>query len=202
MAPCIKKAGGHIFQMNNNNKTNSKPDDNFFQELPVTINVEGMKPYTLFMRPLKVKEVQILNRVTYLQEKDPDSEQAGVILLRLMIGTLSVGPDELPAEATSGLITQMIKYNFPDNDNTDSPDNSNQDKKKINTKGGTGLIKCFDFLISNGHSYNNIMNYPIPIFNDFVDTVATRLGLKKEPLDPAAAFQKLGLPINSKGGKK
>jgi hypothetical protein len=163
----------------------------FFQELPITINIEGSDSFIVFMRPLKIKEIQILNRVAHLQEKNPSDEQAAMMLVSLAVNTLNVSGSEMPVETTSGLVAQMIKYNFPQDQKT-------KDKKlKEDTKGD--LIDCFDFLLLHGHKYSDIMEYTILQFNDFITILAERLGLKKKPMDAAQAFRKLGLPVKQRG---
>ena len=176
----------------------------FFDELPIFLNMdeynEGRKEaeqipsFTVFMRPLIVEELQVLNRVTYLQEKNKECEQAAFILVRLMVETLSVSGEEVPVEATGGLVAKMIEYNFP-------PDMTKPDKevKKKDPTGKDGLIDCFDFLITHGHSYSEILLYPVPVFNNFIIVISERLGIKKKPEDAAAAFRKLGLPITKRG---
>ncbi len=173
-----------------------KIDVDFFDEYPILINmddVEGVESFTVFMRPLKIKEIQILNRVTYLQEKDENSEQAKDILISLVVNTLNVSGSEIPVEATSGLISQMISFNFP-------KDKDDEDENKSNSKKDS-LIDCFDFLIKNGHNYRDIMEYPIPLFNNFIITIAERLGIKQKPIDARVAFGKLGIPIKPRGNK-
>jgi hypothetical protein len=178
-------------------KVVSKVGNDFFKELPIYINmdkVEGEKSFTVFMRPLKIKEIQILNRVTYLQEKDPESEQAAMILINLAVRTLNVSNAEMPVEATSGLIKQMIEFNFP-KESTDTDEAS----KKADPK--NGMINCFDFLISHGHRHGDIMEYPVPLFNDFIIVIAERLGVIKKPMDATEAFRKLGIPIKQRTEK-
>ena len=176
-----------------------REDVEFFDEYPILINmdeVEGAESFYVFMRPMRVEEIQILNRITYLQEKNKYCEQASFMLVSLMVNTLDVTGEEVPVEATSGLVAKMIEYNFP----PDMTDPTKTTKKKaVNKK--DGLIDCFDFLVAHNHNYSEIMKYPIPVFNDFINTIAERLGINKKPEDAAAAFRKLGIPINPRGNK-
>jgi hypothetical protein len=179
-------------------KAVSKTNSDFFEELPIYINMDkykGETSFTVFMRPLKIKEIQILNRVTYLQEKDADSEQAAMILVNLAVRTLNVSASEMPVGTTSGLIHKLIEFNFPKNSDT----SDEEDKSKSEPK--NSLVDCFGFLITHGHCYNDIMEYPIPLFNDFIIVIAERLGIKKKPMDARAAFQKLGIPIKQRTEK-
>ncbi len=148
--------------------------------------------FTVFMRPLKVKEIQVLNRVTYLQDIDANDQQAAMMLVSLAVRTLNVSSDEVPSAAASGLVGKMIEYNFPKIDNGPG--------KKKSKKGG--LIDCLDFLILHNHKYSEIMEYPIPLFNDFINTIAERTGAKKKPMDAREAFGKLGIPVRNRGDKK
>jgi hypothetical protein len=173
----------------------------FFEELPIPINIEGGESFIVFMRLLKVKEIPILNRIVYMQERDPESQQAAVMLISLAASTLNVPSDEMPVEASSGLVKNMINFNFPKKEET--PDDNPDDKpKKDKPKTKDGLINCMDFLIANGHTYHDIMEYPVKVFDNFIVTVAERIGLKQKMVDPAAAFRKLGLPVKPRGNKK
>ena len=177
-----------------------RQDVEFFEELPIPINIEGGKSFVLFMRLLKVKEIVILNRIVYMQERDPNSEQAAVMLILLAGSTTNMPIDEIPVEASSGLVKHMISFNFPEKE--EGPDDKPDDKlkkSKPNKKGG--LVNCIDFLIANGHTYSDIMEYPVRIFDSFIITVAERLGIKQKTTDPADAFRKLGLPVKQRGSK-
>lgn len=186
----------------------SKPEDvAFFDEYPIFLNMdeynsgrpedEHVDSFTVFMRPLMVGEIQILNRITYLQEKNPDCDQASFLLVNLMVDTLDVTGEEVPVEATSGLVDKMIEYNFPED--MTAPDKEVEKKPKPTSD---GLVSCFDFLITHGHDYSEILKYPIPLFNNFITTIAKRLGISKKPEDAAAAFRKLGIPVRPRGNKK
>lgn len=177
------------------------PDVELFEELPIPINIEGGKDFMVFMRLLKVKEIPILNRIVYMQERDKNSEQAAIMLISLAASTLNVSSDEVPIEASSGLVKNMISFNFPEKKET--PDDKPDDKpKKDKPKKKDGLINCIDFLISNGHNYGDIMEYPVRVYDHFIITIAERLGVKQKPVDPAEAFRKLGLKVKPRGDKK
>jgi len=168
----------------------------FFEELPIPISTEDGESIIVFMRPLKVKEIPILNRIIYLQERDTNSEQAIKMLVLLAANTLSVSNNEIPTEIHNELVQHMIEFNFPKkDDNPEKKPNNKQEEKD-------GLINCFDFLIANGHSYSDIMNYPVKIFNNFIIVTMERLGIKQKPIDPATAFRKLGLPVKPRGNKQ
>lgn len=176
-------------------------DKKLFQSkpIPITITDDGIgdiMSFVVFMRPLKVKDIETLNYITYLQEIDPGDEQATMLLVSIVVSTLSMPGNEIPIGATDKLIKYFIEYNFP----PDPEDKTKEApaKKDINDS----LVSCVDFLISTGHSYADIMEYPVPLFNTFVEVAAERLGLKKATIDPAAAFRKLGLPIRSRSENK
>lgn len=159
--------------------------DTFFDEKPILISIPGFDTFTIFMRPLKVREIPLLNRITYLQEKDPSDQQAALMLVLLAVSTTNVSKNDLPGGAAGGLVRYFIEYNFPKDENIEPPSS----KKK------GGMAECFDFLISNGHIYSDIMDYPVKHFNKLVDVASIRLGLKKEPMDAVKAFGKLGIPV-------
>jgi len=171
----------------------------FFEELPIPISLPDNTKFTVFMRLLKIKDINILNRIVYMQERDPNSEQAAVMLISLAASTLNVPSDEIPIEASSGLVQHMISFNFPDKN--DTPDTKKNDTPNTKVKKKDGLINCIDFLIANGHSYSDIMEYPVKVFDAFIITVAERLGFKQKPIDPAKAFGQLGLPVKQRGTK-
>jgi hypothetical protein len=176
-------------------------DSEFFKEMPLSISIEmedtGEKSsFVVFMQPLKVKDIAILNRIAYLQEKDEQDKQASMMLVSLMTSTLSLDSDQIPIEATEQLIKYFIEYNFTNNNKKDD-DIPGPKHENINE----GLLQCIDFLISNGHRYADIMEYPITLLNDFVDTAAERLGLKKKTIDPAQAFRQLGLTIRPRNSQ-
>jgi len=177
-----------------------RQDVEFFEELPIPINMADGTGFIVFMRLLKVKEINILNRIVYMQEQDPNSEQAAVMLISLAAGTLNVSSDEIPVEASSGLVKYMIEFNFPEKDST--LDKKKNDIPGTKLKEKDGLINCIDFLIANGHSYSDIINYPVKVFDSFIITIAERLGIKQKPTDPAAAFRKLGLPVKPRGNNQ
>jgi len=171
-----------------------------FEELPIHIKVKGGTGFIAFMRLLTIKDINILNRIIYMQERDPNSEQAAVMLISLAASTLDIPSNEIPVEASSGLVQHMIKFNFP-NKGDKSKDGKGKPPEKSASK-KDGLIQCIDFLIANGHAYSDIMNYPVKVFDSFIVITAERLGIKQKPTDPAAAFRQLGLNVKPRGAKK
>jgi hypothetical protein len=117
-----------------------------------------------------------------------------MILVNLAVRTLNVSNAEMPVESTSGLIKHMIEFNFPKGSTSTDEEGKEPDPKN-------GLIDCFDFLITHGHRYSEIMEYPVPLFNDFIIVIAERLGVVKKPMDAADAFRKLGIKIKPRGDK-
>ncbi len=188
---------GLIYDMENTIKKEKEMEvkadpDNFFDEYPIKVNIENQEPFVVFMRPLKVKEITILNRIAYLQAKDEADEQAAMMLVNLMVDTLNVTSEELPVGATPGLISYFIEYNFP----KDKPPDPKTEKKK---SGEDDISECFDFLLTQGHKYSDIMEYHIPQFNKFVNVASARMGTKRKPLSPEDAFKELGIPMRPRG---
>jgi hypothetical protein len=173
---------------NKNAKVTTKAKDTFFAEKPIFIDLEDGNSFHVFMRPLRIKEISVLNRIIYLQEKDKDSEQAGLMLMDLTVECLNVTDKDIPAAAMCGLVEYFIEYNFPKK-NEDEPKTG---PEKTNRN---GIVDCFDFLISNGHKNSDIMEYTIPRFNQYIEVVSERLGLKKKPVGAEEAFRKIGIPI-------
>ncbi len=171
-------------------------NDIFFYEKPLTINIEDEGSFVVFMRPLKVKDIQVLNRITHLQTIDPEDSQAASMLIGLMTSTLSIPGDELPAEATSDLITYFLQLNFPPEETKTA-----EEKTKELTKKKQGIAECVDFLTKQGHEYNDILNFTIPQFKKLIEVAAIRLGIKKEAMSPEDAFRKLGIPVRPRTPK-
>lgn len=167
----------------------------FFKEKPIVINITNIEgdesfdeSFTVFMRPLKIKEIPILNRITHLQEKDANDEQAAMMLISLAVGTLDVTSEELPMSASGGIVAKFIEYNFPKDENTEAA----IEKAK---KSKNNIDDCIAFLIEHNHIYSDILEYPIPHFNGFVSILAEKLGTKKKPMNAADAFRKLNIPV-------
>ncbi len=173
--------------------------DDFFYEKPITINIEGEKSFTVFMQPLKIKDIPVLNRIIFLQERDPDDIQATSMLIGLMRSTLSMSGSELPVGATSELITYFLGLNFPYAGESEDKENSEREDLKKKTK--QGVADCVDFLSRQGHSYTDIQEYTIPQFKSFIDIAAERLGLKKPTISAEEAFKRLGIPIRPRSVK-
>ena len=171
----------------------------FFEEKQISItNAEGEK-LEFFMRPIKIKELQVISRVGALAESPDNEEFTTPLLLSLMLNCLSIDGKNIPAEATEELINTFIDYNFPDTE--DSSEENNKSKAKQKKKKAEPLTSFIDFLVNQGHTISDIMEMTMPQFSQFIKTAGERLNPAAKVMDPIEAFKKMGIPIRSRNGK-
>lgn len=166
----------------------------FFDEKHITItNAEGEK-LEFFMRPIKIKELAVINRVSVIAEDGNAEEFSTPLLLSLMLDCLSIDGKNIPVTATEKLIATFIDYNFPEIDKFEESDRSTTKKKKDEP-----LSFYIDFLINQGHTVSDIMEYTIPQFNELIQKASERLCPEKKVMNPLEAFRKMGIPIRKAG---
>jgi hypothetical protein len=169
--------------------------ETFFEEKQITLTTKSGVSLEIFMRPIKMKELQVVNRVTALARND-DEEFLTPMLLSLMIGTLSVDSEKIPSSATEGLMKTFVDFNFPDLEDPDDPNASKDDEKKEIKP----LSFYIDFLVNQGHTFSDIMEMTMIQFNELVQAAADRLTPEdKKVLNPAEAFRRMGIPIRNRG---
>jgi hypothetical protein len=170
----------------------------YFQEKQISItDAEGEK-LDFFMRPLKIKELQIIQRVSVLAESDDSDEFTTPLLLSLVIGCLSIDGEFVPGEATEELINTFIEYNFPDTKKKFEESDRSKTKKKTDKK-AEPLSFFIDFLVNQGHSVSDIMEMTMPQFNELIVKAGERLSPSTKQMDPLVAFRKMGIPIRNRG---
>ncbi len=170
----------------------------FFQEKQIVINNAEGEKLEFFMRPIKIKELQIINRIAMLSEGSIAEEFSTPLLLSLMLDCLSIDGKNIPVEATETLVSTFLEYNFPDigKDTFEESDRSQTKKKNAEEP----LSFYIDFLINQGHTVSDIMEMTLPQFNELVLKAGERLCPEKKVLDPLTVFRKMGIPIR-KGNK-
>lgn len=167
----------------------------FFDEKPITVTNEDGKKLEFFMRPIKVKELQTINRVGLLAENADAEEFSTPLLLSLVIDCLSIGGENIPATATEKLIEIFVEYNFPEIKEKEA------DAKQVQTKAKEHQPLSFfiDFLVNQGHSVPDIMEMTLVQFNELVKAASDRLTPPdKKPMDAATAFRNMGIPIKQR----
>ncbi len=170
----------------------------YFQEKQISItDTEGEK-LDFFMRPLRIKELQVIQRVSLLAENKSSDEFTTPLLLSLVIDCLSIDGKFVPVEATEELITTFIEYNFPDTKEEFEESDRSTTKKKKKTEPISFFI---DFLVNQGHTVSDIMEMTMPQFNELIVKAGERLNPKTKIMDPIEAFRQMGIPIRNRGRK-
>lgn len=159
----------------------------FFEEKKITItNTEGEK-VTFFMRPIKIKELKVINRVSALAENADAEEFTTPLMLSLMLDCLSIDGKNIPISTTEKMIDTFIDYNFP-------PDKTEEKKKKTEP-----LSFFIDFLVNQGHIVSDVMEMTMPQFDELIKKAGERLNPKLKIMNPLEVFRKIGLPIRKRG---
>ncbi len=166
----------------------------YFAEKQISItDAEGEK-LEFFMRPLKIKELQIVHRVSLLAESENSDEFTTPLLLSLVIDCLSIDAKYIPSEATEELINTFIEYNFPDTKKKLEESDRSKTKKKAEP-----ISFFIDFLVNQGHTVSDIMEMTMPQFNELIVKAGERLSPSTKKMDPLVAFRKMGIPIRNRG---
>ncbi len=163
----------------------------YFAEKQIQIKNSEGETLEFFMRPIKIKELKIIGRVSALAENADAEEFTTPLLLSLMLDCLSIDRKNIPAGAAEKLIETFIDYNFPSvNDKGTEESDRSATKKKPEP-----LSFFIDFLVNQGHSISDITEMTIPQFNDLILRAGERLNPSKKVMDPLEVFRKMGLPI-------
>ena len=164
--------------------------DKFFDEKVITItNKEGLE-LTFFMRPIKLKEFQMIGRIAKLVENSNSSDDfVDPILLGLVKAAISIDSKHVPAEAVKSLVDTYLDYNFP------SMKEKDEEPETAIKKETKRLSFYIDFLVNQGYVISDIMELTVIQFNEIIQAVADRLSPQKKIMDPLEAFKKMGIPI-------
>lgn len=139
------------------------------------------------MRPIKIKELPIINRISELAEESGAEEFTTPLLLSLMLDCLSIDGSNIPASTAQDLVNTFIEYNFPDPEK--------EGKKEKSSKSSEPLSFYIDFLVSIGYSLSDVMEMTMLQFNELILKAGERLNPKSKVMDPLEAFRKMGIPI-------
>lgn len=168
--------------------------DNFFAETYLTIEDESGESFELRMRPLKVKELPQFMRIS-AQAGETDKELETLPgLIGLIKQTVDGDITGLPLDVLDGIIDAFMEINFKNG--ATAPGGAKKKSDKIDI--ASELAIAFDFLICQGHAFNEIMEYTLPQFRIFQQTACDRLtGKKKQEKNPIDVFRKMGIPIKN-----
>jgi hypothetical protein len=169
---------------------------NYFQEKQITITDADGAKLKFFMRPIKIKEMQIINRISVLAKEQDGEEFTTPMLLALVIDCLSLDGRCVPVEATNQMINHFIDFNFPDSNETTKTTESDRSKTK---KKSEPLSFFIDFLVNQGHTVSDIMEMTLPQFNELIIKAGERLNPASKVRDPLEVFKSMGLPIRKRG---
>lgn len=166
----------------------------FFEEKLIVIGNDAGQKLEIFMRPIKIKEFKLINRIGKLAEGNNSAEFIDPILLELVSNSLSIDTSKIPVAAVQGLISKYLEFNFPEAEEDKTTDEKlKKVKKKIKR-----MAFYIDFLVTQGHNVPDIMELTVVQFNDLIKAAAERINPEKEVMDPAEAFRKMGIPIRDR----
>lgn len=166
----------------------------FFEEKLLVIGNDAGQRLEIFMRPIKIKEFKLINRISKLAEGNNSDEFIDPILLELVSASLSIDTSKIPGSAVQGLVSKYLEYNFPETEE----EKNNSEKLKKAKKKTKRLAVYIDFLVNQGHSVPDILDLTIFQFNDLIKAASERINPEKEVMEPEDAFRKMGIPIKDR----
>lgn len=168
----------------------------YFQEKQITITDDEGQKLSFFMRPIKVKELTVINRVSALAQEPDGEEFTTPMLLELVIDCLSIPGRCIPGSATNGIVNAFIEYNFPGRIEDGKTVESGRSKTKKPTEPFSYFV---DFLVNQGHTISDIMEMTLPQFNELIIKAGERLSPSSKIQNPLTVFKSMGLPIRKRG---
>ena len=141
--------------------------------------------FSFNMFPIKIRHLdQIDDLIEYI--KDNDYNFTIVKFLDIIKDTIDISLDDLNENCLDDLIKIFIDFNF-----------DNKKVKNNKQKQNEDILKAIDFLISEGHSYIDILEYSIFQFSKFVELAIDRkTGYKKKQHNPIDVLKKIGVKVN------
>ncbi len=166
-------------------------EDLFSEGKTVRIETADGDTVELYMRFLKVKELAEFYRIVAIED-DVEKLASYIAMIK---GTVEVDEliDDLPFEAVFDAFEDL---NFPVGANDDSPEQGTNDNTPLQN-----FTAEFDFMVSQGHAFDVIMEYPVPRYLYLLKAAMHRVfGKKDKPkvMDTLDAFRKLGIPVKNK----
>ncbi len=169
-----------------------KPDQ-FFNERFIVLELPDGQILRAFMRPLKVKEIGLACRVARLQEGEAKEAEYLPHLIKLVEESIDIDINDLPMDALNHLIEVFIELNFGD---AEEQQIRAQKAKQRDVIVASKLAIAFDFLIHQGHSFSDILEYTLPQVKLFQQVAVERLSGTKR-VDPVKALVNAGVKLKS-----
>lgn len=166
-------------------------NDKFLTEQEIVIELENGDLFRFYMRPMKVKEIGLACRIAEFQKAGASEAEYLPLLLDLIEPAVNVKIDAFPLTTLNKLVEVYIDMNFP-KPNKDKKGNLIKSKPKCHAP--SPLAASFDFLIQQGHSMSDIMEYTIPQVQTLQQAAIDRLEGRKY-VDPVTALSAAGVAI-------
>lgn len=163
----------------------------FFEEKQISVKNADGEVVEFFMRPIKIKELPVIYRVSALAEQDDSEEFTTPLLLSLMLDCLSIDGSNIPAETAQELINTFIEYNFPKDEMRESDRSATKKKPEP-------LSFYLDFLVHQGHTLSDVMEMNLLQFNELIKRAGERLNPSSKIQDPLDVFRQLKIPIRKR----
>ena len=141
--------------------------DKYFKEKHIEIENTKGETIEFFMRPIKIKELKIINRVSVLAQASDSDEFTMPLLIELLNSTLSIDAEKIPFSASKGLINAFMEFNFPEAKTGDGEEirtTAKPIKKKLKE-----LSFWIDFLATQNYSIADIMELTVLQFNELIN---------------------------------
>lgn len=158
--------------------------EDFFNEgKTVRVDTGDGEGVDIYMRFLKVKEFPLFFRIAEIEDELTKLD----LYVELIESVTDYPIDSLPAEA---LFKAFEEMNFPVADGMEG-----RGRGEVNEVNNFDIT--FDFLISQGHRFDDIMEYPIPRYRSLCDAARDRVFGKKQKKksDPFDYFSRMGIPV-------
>ena len=166
--------------------------EEFFAEQAIVLEIENGETLRAFMRPLRVKEIPIACRIAKLQENQAGETEYLPHLIKLVEGTIDINIDGLPMTVLNQLIDIFIDFNFGSEKANAGAYSNTPVRKAVPVP--SRLAIAFDFLIHQGHTFNDILEYTLPQVRLFQQVAVDRLtGTKR--VDPITALTAAGVKL-------
>ncbi len=167
-----------------------KNPDSFFEEKVIKVVIDG-ETILFFMRPLKVKEIIETLRISAMEKRLEGDIESKAHLAKLVSKTIDKSIDGLPVECVKEITDAFYDYNSLMDP---KPGGQVKDKFRIIK---SALALNFDFLISQGHTMSDIMEYTIPQMELFRNAAMERMTGKVQG-DLVEIGKDMGIPFKGK----
>jgi hypothetical protein len=160
-------------------------DDLFGEGKTIRIDTKYGDTVERYIRFLKVKDLPKFFRIDALENKAERTASLIDMIEERVVGET----DSLPGD---DLRDAFMDMNF----------GSAPTSETVGAQGPVpllhNLVRAFDFLISQGHSFSAIMEYPLPRYRLLIDAACNRVFGKKKKTDPFEFFSKMGIPVEAR----